>query len=109
MGYISSAAIRIGEDILEIVGGQTDTEYWINGIPGEKREENDASNGIILTSTLSGYQINYKRSNKQREFTLELGKGDKIVFNTWNLFVGVHMKNSKKDHFRNSVGLMGSF
>jgi len=108
--YISRAAIRIGEDILEIVGGTTDEEYLINGIPGEIREDDDASNGMTLTSTLSGYPINYKKlSDKEREFIIELGEGDEIIFSIWNLFVGVHMKNPKEEHFQNSVGLMGSF
>jgi len=108
--YISSAAIRIGEDILEIVGGQADNTFWINGIPGENRESDDAGNDMILTSTLSGYPINYKQSiKKQREFVIELGKGDEIVFSTWNAFVGVHVKNAREEHFQNSAGLMGSF
>jgi len=108
--FISSAAIRIGEDILEIVGGQADEKFWINGIPGENMESNSVGNGMILTSNLSGYPINYKQSSeKQREFVIELGKGDNIVFSIWNLFVGVHVKNARKEHFQNSAGLMGSF
>merc|ERR1712176_1460167 len=45
----------------------------------------------------------------ERELSIELGKGDKIVFSVWNLFVGVHVKNAKIEHFHNSTGLMGSF
>jgi len=108
--YISSAAIRIGDDILEIVGGRGETIFWINGALGENIDISDSSDGTKLTSTLSGYPIIFKQLNKkQREFVVELGKGDKIVFTTWNAFVGVHIKKANKEHFQKSVGLMGSF
>jgi len=108
--YISSAAIRIGDDVLEIVGGRGDTKFWINGVPGENSEISNASAGTELTSTLSGYPLIFKKlSRKKREFVVKLGKGDKIVFTTWNTFVGVHIRNANADHFQKSVGLMGSF
>jgi len=108
--YISSAAIRIGDDVLEIVGGRGDTKFWINGVPGENSEISNASDGTELTSTLSGYPLIFKKlSRKKREFVVKLGKGDKIVFTTWNAFVGVHIRNANADHFQKSVGLMGSF
>jgi hypothetical protein len=108
--YISSAAIRIGDDILEIAGGQGEKKFWINGALGENIEINDSGHGTKLTSTLSGYPIIFRQLNKkQREFVVELGKGDKIVFTTWNAFVGVHFKKPNEEHFQKSVGLMGSF
>jgi len=108
--YISSAAIRIGNDTLEIVGGRGDTKFWINGVPGENSEISNANDETELTSTISGYPIIFKQINKkQREFVVKLGKGDKIVFNTWNTFVGVHIRKANKEHFQKSVGLMGSF
>jgi len=108
--YISSAAIRIGDDVLEIVGGRSEKKFWINGVLGENNNIGSASNGTKLTSTLSGYPIIFKQlSKKKREFVVELGKGDKVVFTTWNAFVGIHIRKANAEHFQKSVGLMGSF
>ena len=108
--YISSAAIRIGDDILEVVGGRGDKKFWINGVPAENSEISNASDGIKLTSTLSGYSIIFKQlSQNNREFVVELGKGNTIVFTVWNAFVGVHIRKANAEHFQKSVGLMGSF
>jgi len=113
--YISAASIRIGEDILEIRGGDNRNNFWINGAVGMDANVVVAAtaegNGEeTLLPGLSGYPITLKFSSaKKREFIVDLGQEEKIVFTIWNLFVGIHMKHPHHDHFQNSVGLMGSF
>jgi len=108
--YISNAVIRIGEDTLEIIGGQVETNFWINGIAGETVEISNTELQTTLTSTISDFLIYFKQpSSKQREFVIDLGGSEIIIFKTWNSFVSVQVKNAKHNDFKNSVGLMGSF
>jgi hypothetical protein len=108
--YISNAVIRIGEDTLEIVGGQVETNFWINGIAGDSSEISNTELQTTLTSTISGFPIHFKQpSSKQREFAINLGESEMIIFKTWNSFVSVQVKNAKHMDFKNSVGLLGSF
>lgn len=101
--YISSAAVRIGEDILEVVGGKNVNKFWINGVEHEVFPESNAV-------TLSGYQMSYKKvSDTVRNFLIDLGEGEEIIFKTWNTFVSISIKNAKTVNFGKSVGLMGSF
>jgi len=110
--YVSNAVIRIGEDIFEIAGGQAEHNFWINGVAGETTAEisNMELQMTTLASTISGFPIYFKQSSsKQREFVIDLGESEKIIFKTWNSFVSVQVKNAKHKDFKNSVGLMGSF
>lgn len=111
--FVSNVAIRIGNDILEIVGivGDEDrNNFWINGILGEDTEISKTDTGTTLKSTISGFPINFKRSSTaQQEFVIHLDDNTEILITTWKAFVSVHVKNGKYEHFQNSVGLMGSF
>jgi len=105
--YVSSAAIRIGEDILEVIGGPEERKLLINGVP---EEISNANRRAALMPTLSGYPINFNHvSKKQREIAIDLGEGEMIVFKTWNSFVSVQVKHGSHTHFQSSAGLMGSF
>jgi len=102
--YISNAAIRIGEDIFEIVGGQVEKNIWINGVAGEPTEISN------VASTLSGFPIYFKQmSNNQREFVIDLGESQLIILKSWKSFVSIEVKNPEHKDFKNSVGLVGSF
>lgn len=108
--YVSNAAIRIGEDIFEIIGGQVENNFWANGVPGENMESSTTDLRMTLASTISGFPIHFKQSSsKQREFVIDLGEREKIIFKTWNSFVSVQVHNAKHEDFQNSIGLMGSF
>merc|ERR1740117_2100947 len=77
--YVSTAAIRIGENIFEVIGTLKGNKFWINGVEGRK-EEIDSGN-----------------------------KEDTIIIGTWKSYVRVQIDNAKDKHFRDSRGLMGSF
>lgn len=110
--YISNAAIRIGVDILEVRGGNHKNFFWINGVSGSQEEigTNEGNDEMTLATSLSGHPINFKQiSSKHREFAIDIGSNEKIIINMWNSFVGVHIHNSRYEHFKESVGLMGSY
>merc|ERR1740139_2141986 len=106
--FVSVAAIRIGEDILEVVGGAIENNFWINGIAGNKEVVN--KNEVSMVATLSGYPVFFSETNKeQRQFVIDLGEEEAIVVATWKSFVRIQFKNAKGKHFEHSLGLMGSF
>jgi len=102
--YVSSAALRIGEDILEVMGDVRDNLFWINKQPNGK-----ADNGIV--GYISGYPISYTRVNsKQHEFTVNIGDDQKsITMTTFKTFVRVSIHGATEERFGTSLGLLGSY
>lgn len=108
--YVSNAAIRIGEDIFEIVGGEVEKNFWINGVAKETADIINTELQMAVASTISGFPIYFKEtSSKQREFVIDLGESELIVFKTWKSFVSVQVQKARHNDFKNSVGLAGSF
>lgn len=108
--FVSVVALRIGEDILEVIGGEKEDNFWINEVKGRNKEVGSNNDEMALVSTLSGYPVYYKEVNgQQREFEIVLGGTEKIKIGTWHSFVRIHLENAKSDHFGKSMGLMGSF
>jgi hypothetical protein len=95
--YITTAAMRIGDEILEVTGDQ-DGLYYLNG----------AAN-MPLPSTISGYKITYnRRSSYQQTFLVHLQK-QTVVIKTWRDLVSVSIEHGKEADFGDAVGLMGDF
>jgi len=104
--FVASAAIRIGQDIFEVMGGKG-TEFWTNGVEGKSKSN---KNGRSLVSIISGYPIYRTVENeKQSEFVIDLGDDEQIVIGTWHSFVRVSFENVRNASFKDSEGLLGSF
>ena len=105
--YIKSAAIRIGDDVLELEGvpasaedGQ-ETNYWINlHHQGELK-------------SIGGFPVTlHKASHARRYLTIDLDSrfpGQKIVLGTYKEFVKVDFVNASEETFGKSVGMLGDF
>ena len=106
--YIRSAAINIGEDILE-VQGSADTEevgvvnYWYNLEYQGKMD------------TVGGFPVSIHVDNGPRRkhiFEIDLSSkypGQKIVIDTMKEFVKVSFANASSAAFGNTVGMLGEF
>jgi hypothetical protein len=102
--YIKQAAIRIGNDILEIEGSadptDMDTHYWINlEYKGELK-------------TLGGFPVTFERKGSKRVIEIDLSSkypGVKIVLATYKEFISVDFVNSSEEAFGKAVGLFGDF
>jgi len=111
--YVDSAAVRIGNDILEVMGGKAANSFWINGEEVQYSDQTET----MLVKKLSGHTIKYKAvSEKSREFVIDLNDHDndfnegKILLSTWNKFVRVNMDTGGNgNNFIDSIGLMGRF
>jgi hypothetical protein len=96
MSYISSAALRIGPDLLE-VGSQG--VFYINGVAGAN-----------LPSFFGGFQLLHTQpTDKQHVFDIHLGGRERLKLKTYKDFVSVSFEQGQGKHFAKSVGLMGDF
>ena len=102
--YIKNAAIRIGNDILEVEGGpETDAtnHYWYNLEYQGKME------------TLGGFPVTYhQRGGIKRTFEIDLSSkypGQKIVIATYKEFVRVDFVDGTEEAYGKTKGLLGDF
>lgn len=103
--YIDKAAIRIGNDILEIEGSadleELGTRYWFN--LQHKGE----------TTSIGGFPLRIHNDKVSKSyFEIDLGSkypGQKIVLSTFREFVRVDFKGATVDAFGNTVGMLGDF
>jgi hypothetical protein len=105
--YIKRAAIRIGEDILEVEGSADLSEskplFWFNF---EYQKE---------TSTVGGFPLEVKVgkvNSRKHHFTIDLSSkypGVKIAIMTFKEFIKVEFIGATKEAFGNAVGMMGEF
>jgi len=103
--YISTAVVRIGRDTFEVMGERKQNRYWMNGIIGE-----DVLIDTMLPTTISGYPVQFQQPNAmQKEYTIDIGEGAKIVMKTWHGMVRVDVSGGSFKQFGLSVGLMGTF
>jgi len=103
--FIKTAAIRIGEDVFEVMGGK-DGKFYFNGVEG--KADNLEINEEV--ANISGYPVVLKTMNeKSCEFVIDLGTNEAITLKTWNSFVTVNIQRPRVEHFRGSLGLLGHF
>jgi len=104
--YIKRAAIRIGDDILEVegvadTGNDKEVHYWFNF---EYTAEAKTIGGFPLTI------VNNRA--KKRLFEIDLSSkfpGQKIVVSSFREFVRVDFQHTTAEAFGNTVGMMGDF
>lgn len=103
---ISSAAIKIGDDILEIHGGD---QPLINGLEVSIPKMKDGSEYAFLVS-IGGYSLTVQcLGPHSRHFVIHLGNGERIFINNFKEFVDVEIESPRAAEFAGSNGLMGSW
>jgi hypothetical protein len=96
MSYISSAALRIGSDVLEV---ESQGVYYLNGVLS-----------AALPAEFSGFAFSHTQpTDKQHVFEVHLGGRESIKLKTYKDFVSVLIEEGHSKHFSDSVGLMGDF
>jgi len=102
--YIKSAAIRIGDDILEVQG----TDDLKEGIPYWFNLEFKAE-----VTAIGGFPVSFiKKGRSKRSFEIDLDSkfpGQKIVISTYREFVRVDFVNGSSESYGKSVGVLGDF
>jgi hypothetical protein len=96
MSYIASAALRIGNDLLEV---ESQGVYWLNGVLN-----------AVLPAEFSGFAFSHMQpTDKQHVFEVHLGGRERIKVKTYKDFVSILVENGRSKHFSDSAGLMGDF
>ncbi|CAJ1954204.1 unnamed protein product [Cylindrotheca closterium] len=102
--YIKTAAIRIGNDILE-VEGSVDKEDGI-----DKRHYHINFDHLGPLTHLGGYPVTI--SPRNNKYTIDLDKdypAQSIEIKTFKEFVGVKIIGATEESFGNAVGITGDF
>jgi len=103
--YIHTAAVRIGDDILEIHGSvgddDRDTHYWFNF---QYQADATTVGGFPLTITSNGVHKRFFEIDLSSKFP-----GQKIVLSAFKEFVAVDFKDSTTESFGNAVGMLGDY
>jgi hypothetical protein len=96
MSYISSAALRIGTDLLEVASQGV---FWFNGVLN-----------AALPDEFSGFAFSHTQpTERQHVFEVYLGGRERIKLKTYRDFVSVLIEQGQNKHFGDSAGLMGDF
>ena len=94
--YISSAALSIGDTVLEVSSWG---EYALDGV-----------SHAALEGGIAGFPIYHNSPNeKQHIFDVVLGPHENITLSTFKDLVSVSFHGGTRDHFGDSEGIMGSF
>jgi hypothetical protein len=95
--YITSAAMRIGNEVLEVTG--KNGLYYLNGV-----------SNAALPATIAGFSITHKQpSDHQHTYFIKVNHGQTIVIKTWRDIVSVTIEHATAADFGDAVGLMGDF
>jgi len=105
--YIKRAAIRIGDDILEVEASadmsETDPLYWFNFVHQR------------AVKTVGGFPLQITKGtgrSHRHKFEIDLSSkypGQKIFLDTMKEFVRVSFVKASSDAFGNAVGMLGDF
>lgn len=103
--YIKRAAIRIGNDIIEIEGSDDpeamETHYWFNL---EYKAKASSVGGFPLTIHNDGVRKSYFEIDLSSKYP-----GQKIILATFREFVRVDFEGATAEAFGNAVGMLGDF
>ena len=95
--YIEAAALKIGNDTLEVTSFG---EYAFNGI----------SNANLTEASLAGYTVHHRVPNpKQHFFDIVVDGRENITLSTFKDLVSVKIDSGDRLSFGNSFGIMGTF
>jgi hypothetical protein len=109
--YIESAAVRIGDDTLEVSSWG---EYSLNGVE-EAKLPNYHSQVLLRGKTqplpkLAGYEVFHTElDDKKHVFEIILGQGQNITLSNIKGIVGITVNHASKASFGRAVGLLGNF
>lgn len=101
---ISSGAIKIGDDVLEIHG---EDQPLINGNVFLLNVEDGTESPL---PDLGGYSLTVQqRGPHSRRFIVHLGNGERIFINNFKEYVDIYVESPRSAEFAGSNGLMGSW
>merc|ERR1712194_285462 len=102
---VESAAVKLGDQIMGIKADPSSSDWlWFDGKPAA------VVDGEWNRHELSGFLVRYKQSGDNvREANIHIkGAEEVLVMKTFKSFVRIDIQWQGSDHYKNSVGLLGS-
>jgi hypothetical protein len=103
---VESAAVKIGDDFLELSGGEGNQWLWVNGEANEQLEEKK-----WYRTSISGFLVRFKQTGAVREANIYLEEGaskEVIIIKTYHDFVRIDINWIESENFEGSFGLLGA-
>ena len=101
---IESAAVRIGDDILEVKAGIETRPYWINGEEGRFRTSKP------FPFTLGGFHGRFRyRSDRIIQYKIFLPNDQNLVIKSIKNMLRVELQHATEEYFGQTLGLMGTY
>ena len=96
--YITSAALQIGTELMEVASFG---DYILNGVNAAALERVE----------LSGFPVihDYNPTIKKHTFDVQIGYNENVTISVYKDLVAVDIVGGSPEHFGNSVGLLGDF
>lgn len=102
--FIERAALKIGDDVLEVAGFG---EYTLNGVTGFGEDFLHSMNSI---DDFAGFKMTYANPEKHvHVLTVEIEGQEAISIQSFKDMVSVNILDAHKDRFAGSSGMMGHF
>ena len=102
---VQAAVIKIGDDMLEVQGGNLDKMLWVNGVENENLEE-----GKVYHTHIAGFLVRYKKLSASFEAFIYLnGPKEVIMLKTFKDFVRVDVDWKESNNYYGATGLLGSY
>lgn len=103
-----TAAIRIGEDTVELKGGDNGGQYFFNGQEHMADEADFNEHGYALAGD---HKVTVKKINgKQIRIRVDMGEGGAISIESYKHFVRVNVRpRDDTEAFAGALGMMGSY
>lgn len=101
---VQAAVIKIGDDTVEIQGGNSDKFLWVNGVENEDLEE-----GKLYKTQIAGFLVRYKKLSSGIEAFIYLGGKEMVALKTFKDFVRVDFDWKESKNYVGSSGLLGSY
>ena len=98
--FISTAALRIGDDVLTVSSWG---DFAINGVHGAQGKEAMSIGGFPVS------QAQFNKKHTRLEVSLGGGNDEKLVLSTFKDLVSVTIHQGRAENFQTSSGMMGSF
>lgn len=108
--FVESAVVQIGNETLEVRGGLSTSDYWINGVLQPKLIYSG-----VLPITIAGHHIRYRvLSDIKFQYKIFLngqqGNGaEAIVLRSVKDWMKIDLQNHSKKNFGSSVGILGNY
>ena len=104
--YVESSVARVGDDTIEITGGNKVQWLYINGVANEPLVESK-----WYVARIGGLKLRYRQQSGNGEAHLYFGdnKSEKLAMKTYHNFVKVDVAAHGSDYHLGSLGLLGRF